>query len=134
VKSFVKSFVKSMTRPLVSWYIYDLETGEPIGPVPVQEASCFRKKHYRVALTELHACYVSTVFLSLDHQFGKGPPLIFETMVFTYDSRDELDVARYTTRDEALEGHKRMVERYTHDLERLAAEAPTHPTEGASHG
>lgn len=25
---------------------------------------------------------VSTVFLGLDHQFGDGPPLLFETMVF----------------------------------------------------
>lgn len=25
---------------------------------------------------------VSTVFLGLDHQFGDGPPLLFETMIF----------------------------------------------------
>ena len=25
---------------------------------------------------------VSTVFLGLDHQFGEGPPLLFETMAF----------------------------------------------------
>ena len=25
---------------------------------------------------------VSTVFLGVDHQFGKGPPLLFETMTF----------------------------------------------------
>lgn len=25
---------------------------------------------------------VSTIFLGLDHQFGDGPPLLFETMIF----------------------------------------------------
>jgi hypothetical protein len=25
---------------------------------------------------------VSTVFLGLDHQFGQGPPILFETMIF----------------------------------------------------
>lgn len=25
---------------------------------------------------------VSSVFLGIDHQFGKGPPLLFETMIF----------------------------------------------------
>jgi hypothetical protein len=28
---------------------------------------------------------VSTVFLGLDHSFGEGPPLLFETMVFVND-------------------------------------------------
>lgn len=26
--------------------------------------------------------WVSTVFLSIDHRFGEGPPLLFETMIF----------------------------------------------------
>jgi hypothetical protein len=32
--------------------------------------------------TEIPGGIVSTVFLGLDHQWGKGPPLLFETMVF----------------------------------------------------
>ena len=27
-------------------------------------------------------CEVSTVFLGMDHQFGEGPPILWETMVF----------------------------------------------------
>ena len=37
-----------------------------------------------VARTEIDASLVSTVFLGLDHRFGdEGPPLLFETMIFT---------------------------------------------------
>lgn len=53
---------------------------------------------------------VSTVFLTLDHQFGEGPPLLFETMVFPNGSWDEEYMERYSTYQEALEGHKVAVE------------------------
>ena len=51
---------------------------------------------------------VSTVFLGLDHQFGKGPPLLFETLVFG-GPRDG-DQWRYSTWDEAEAGHKAVVD------------------------
>lgn len=56
--------------------------------------------------------FVSTVWLGLDHQFGDGPPLIFETMVFSPDRNDE-DMERYTTEEEALKGHEEMVKKYS---------------------
>ena len=51
---------------------------------------------------------ISTVFLVIDHSFGDGPPLLFETMIFggTYDEYQE----RYTTWDDAVDGHKYAVE------------------------
>ncbi len=54
------------------------------------------------------SAYVSTVWLGLDHRFGNGPPLIFESMVFggPYDQYQE----RYSTEEEALAGHIRIVE------------------------
>lgn len=55
--------------------------------------------------------WISTIFLGLDHSFGSGPPLIFETMAFKRGERlEEVDMNRYTTWDEAMEGHKKMVE------------------------
>lgn len=51
---------------------------------------------------------VSTIWLGLDHGFGTGPPVIFETMVFGDDSED-LDVARYSTEQQARDGHTEMV-------------------------
>ena len=37
---------------------------------------------YKIGLTEIGPGRVSTIWLGLDHQWGEGPPLIFETMVF----------------------------------------------------
>ena len=52
---------------------------------------------------------VSTVFLGLDHSFGHGRPLLFETMVFggPHDGRQE----RYATRADAAVGHGQMIEK-----------------------
>lgn len=51
---------------------------------------------------------VSTVFLALNHNFtGKGPPVLFETMVFP---EQEICV-RYCTYEEAVKGHSKIVER-----------------------
>ncbi len=60
-----------------------------------------------VPLGQGDAADVSTVFLGLDHSFGEGPPLIFETMVFGGELDQECE--RYTTETEALFGHDRMV-------------------------
>lgn len=54
---------------------------------------------------------VSTVWLGLDHSFGDGPPLIFETMVFPPDddggqSWSEEYCERYSSEDEARAGHE----------------------------
>ncbi|AHC30576.1 hypothetical protein CC53_gp159 [Rhizobium phage vB_RleS_L338C] len=54
---------------------------------------------------------LSTVFLYLDHRFGDGPPMLFETMWFPYDDNDGSEVLdRYPTWDEALAGHMRHAE------------------------
>lgn len=67
----------------------------------------------RVALTELPGKgRVSTVWLGLNHQYGDGPPLIFETMVFPEGSWSEDDCDRYSTLAEAEAGHARMVEKW----------------------
>ena len=53
---------------------------------------------------------VSTVFLSLDHAFDGGTPILFESMLFTSESDySEQDMNRYHTWDEADEGHWEMV-------------------------
>ncbi len=59
--------------------------------------------------TELEggAVKVSTVFLGLNHQYGDGPPVLYETMIFGGE-HDELQ-ARYHTRAEAAQGHADVV-------------------------
>ncbi|MEU6674851.1 hypothetical protein [Streptomyces sp. NPDC046925] len=51
---------------------------------------------------------VSTVWLGLNHQFGDGPPLLFETMVFGSE-RTEQYTDRYSTLAEAEAGHAETV-------------------------
>lgn len=68
-----------------------------------------------VAKTEVaQGIDVSTVFLGLDHRFGDGPPLIFETMVF--GGPDDQHQERYSTWDEAEAGHARIVAEQRHKL------------------
>lgn len=58
--------------------------------------------------------WISTVWIGLDHSFGMGEPLIFETMVFPSKEGplSELAMDRYATEEEARRGHRRMVEAY----------------------
>lgn len=73
-------------------------------------AGWFEENKRRVGKTNvLGKASVSTVFLGSDHQFGDGPPLIFETMVFGGQLDQECD--RYSTWDEAEAGHAAMVAR-----------------------
>lgn len=56
--------------------------------------------------------WISTVFMGIDHGFTNGGmPILFETMVFD-KNHDEIDMVRYATWDEALQGHKDTVRRY----------------------
>ena len=52
---------------------------------------------------------VSTVYLGgINHSDGFGPPKLFETMVFDLPDDDEI-CERYTTEQQAREGHKAVV-------------------------
>lgn len=59
--------------------------------------------------TTIGECEVSTVFLSHNHSYTDGPPVLWETLVFGGNLAGERD--RYTSYDDALEGHKNMVVR-----------------------
>jgi hypothetical protein len=61
----------------------------------------------RVEVTTVDRAEVSTVFLGINHQFGEGPPLIFETMIF--GGRWDQCQWRWTTRAQSLAGHDQVV-------------------------
>ena len=65
----------------------------------------------RVAFTDMGICSVSTVFLGLNHNFGYGPPLLFETMVFgvNIDELEDTPMKRYSTWEQAEDGHNKIV-------------------------
>ncbi len=56
---------------------------------------------------------ISTVWMGLDHNFGGGRPLIFETMVFANGRGSDFNMARYSTLEEARLGHKMFVKKYS---------------------
>lgn len=100
-----------MSRPL--WYD---RTGNPIsGPDAYTAKSDWANKHVKLSRitspTRVGEWFVSTVWLGLDHSFGDGPPMIFETLVFAPSSDAELadDMTRYPTEAEAEQGHDTVV-------------------------
>lgn len=76
----------------------------------------FDESNRRVAANTVGYRWVSTVFLGLDHNFGDGPPILFESMMFPRhrgrgrrrETRDQIQV-RYSTWDEAEKGHEGLV-------------------------
>ena len=56
--------------------------------------------------------WISTIWLGLDHGFDRKR-LIFKTMVFqSKGNLDGLDCDRYSNLEGAIEGHKKMIEKY----------------------
>lgn len=66
-----------------------------------------------VAKTEVGDIVVSTVCLGLDHNWGDGPPRLFETMIFGGE-RDQ-DCWRCATWAEAEAQHERVVAEVTNE-------------------
>lgn len=62
-----------------------------------------------VAKTKVGDYEVSTVYLGLNHNWGAGPPLIFETMIFGTGPHDQ-EQWRYSTEEDAIAGHQRRVD------------------------
>jgi len=87
---------------------------------PIKWARCFENTKNRIVKQDLlsNGYWVSTVFLGLDHNFAsKGKPLIFETMIFdklfkSDYSNLELDMDRYSTWNQAINGHNKLLNKY----------------------
>jgi hypothetical protein len=89
------------------YYILD-HAGEPVGcdDVTVWGAWMHTDENIIVAQEDVGDLLVSTVFLGLDHAFGGGAPILWETIVFG-SGGTSLDgyPRRYRGRLEALKGH-----------------------------
>lgn len=59
----------------------------------------------RVALSQIDGFKISTVFLLIDHGYN-GVPLWFETMIFSRSFSGDEYQTRYSTLEEAKEGHE----------------------------
>jgi len=96
-----------------------LEDGETLAEVhDYLDWARWQSEHdCQIRLTVTEHFTVSTVFLGIDHRFsGKGPPIVWETMVFANDPADEggelhHSMWRYSTRSDAEAGHAMAVKK-----------------------
>lgn len=65
------------------------------------------REYCEVAITELNNTRISTIWLGINHNYGEGPPLIFETMIFGGEF-DQYQT-RYTSLLQAVRGHELIV-------------------------
>lgn len=75
-------------------------------------------EYKRVGLTEVGDAEVITSWLGLDHNWGSGAPLIFESMIFGGHRSQDLD--RYSTLAAAEAGHRSMVDELARDQEQAS--------------
>lgn len=61
---------------------YKLDENRNTVPVDSVEYSFLGSEDRRVGYSSYGDVSISTVFLALNHQWGDGPPLLFETMIF----------------------------------------------------
>jgi hypothetical protein len=90
-------------------YILD-SAGQPLQEKDIQKWGAWFQVHTKeriVAETEKGKAKVLTIFLGLDHNFGQGEPILFETRIINgiHDGYND----RYTTRGAAEAGHKEAV-------------------------
>lgn len=91
----------------MSHYILDGKTPKIIDDLR-EWSSQLGKQNTVVKRSELPGgVTVSTVFLGLDHSYGNGPPVLFETMIFEGDHDGYQE--RYCTWEEAEQGHERAI-------------------------
>lgn len=91
---------------------YALDADGTVRPVGDSRDATWAIDHRRIDRTTVNQYDVSTVFLGVDHGFGGGPPLLFETMVFDDTAEEryaDLYCERYSTKAEAQAGHDRVV-------------------------
>lgn len=84
-------------------------------------------KNIRVDETYIENFRISTVLLGINYNpgiFSGEPPIIFETMIFDKHEISKLDgsIFRYSSKEEAKEGHKKVCELVNQEINRNRSE------------
>ena len=89
----------------MNWILKDKE---PVQVSSEEWGEWFEKADRHVGTDTVGDVSISTVFLGVDHQFGDGPPLLFETMIFggEHDGYRE----RCSTYEQAEAMHQKAME------------------------
>ena len=93
-------------------YVLDKD-GEPIEEKDLETWAKWLEETFRdngrvVKQEHIGDCMVSTVFLGLDHNWGDGPPVLWETMIFG-GRLDQRQTRCAGSREQAEAMHQRMV-------------------------
>ena len=82
--------------------------------VPVRDVlewgQLFEHADHVLAQESVNGVLISTVFLGIDHAFGEGPPVLFETM--TFPLKGDGIQRRYCTYEDAMKGHAQVSASY----------------------
>ena len=91
------------------WYTLN-DQNEPESATTEQWIEWCKKYPCRkvVGRTKIGETFISTVFLGLDHDWGGGRPVLWETMIFSKDANNQY-MDRYTSLDQAVFGHEKTV-------------------------
>lgn len=87
---------------------YKLNENHEIEECLMEEAWNLNKIDRIIGRTMIGDVKISTVFLTIDHQYGDGPPILFETMIFGGEHDQWQD--RYHTYQEAIVGHLEAID------------------------
>ncbi len=95
------------------------DDGVPVECRDILEWADWVSTHDRtLAKTKVGYKTVSTVFLSIDHRFGPGDPILWETIIFNHDGSASIYQERYSSQEDALKGHTKAVNSLLHRFNR----------------
>lgn len=93
--------------PVIRCYILQGQLAVPVATVE-EWGRWFQTHDRHVAVEAIGGYRISTVFLGIDHSFGRGLPILFETMIFNPDG-DDRDMWRCGTWEDAIDMHEAAV-------------------------
>lgn len=101
-----------MDFPSIPYYFLDANGETRLAQSTEQKLramKCMGSEEARVAFTKIEEAEVSTMFLCFDHAFGRGPPVLWETMIFG-GPLDQYQDRCAGSREQALAMHEKACE------------------------
>jgi len=107
------SFDLEQISTAIDEHFYKLDGHEPVRCTLAEYAQSMQDESMRVvAQTTAGDLQISTIFTGIDRNFGSGPLSLFEAVVFGLPD-DMHPQWRFSTWDEAMDNHRRLVETVT---------------------
>lgn len=113
------------------WILDDEGKPKPVDDVMIW-ARWFEKGNRILKRTQVGTGFISTVFLGIDHAWGGGPPVLWETMIFDVPGVDQYQ-HRYRSKEDALKDHSEIVIAAVAAWERAHGKTPKVITYGLIH-